>query len=615
MNIKEKIYRRIPNKIKKVIKKRNILDSKEKLIKKLMKYDVISFDIFDTLITRLLFDPDDIFEIVERRLVGIPLKESIYDMRKNAELEARKQLKKDVNIDEIYTMLGKLYNYDEKDINSIKWVEVDTELKLTYPRKDMLDVLKTLMDNGKKVILVSDMYLTIEIIKKMLDKCGYKEKIHYKKIFLSNEKNRRKDDESLWNYVRILYANLKFIHVGDNIHSDYNVPTKMGLKAINIDNPREALRKTKYCDGINYNLENRTIEDSLFLGYIFNAQIFNSPFSSSVDSLEKISKTFISPIIFDYLKFLNENSKEDDILLFLAREGYFLEKLYDEYCNIFSKHKNKSYYFLASRRAVISSTFEKVEDIEHALDRDYNGNLKNFIEKTFDIEYKDDNRDIKLPDDKDFVISKIKRYYDLIISKSLQYKDNYMSYISSLFDYKKDHYIIVDLGYSGTIQYHLSKMLNKDLKGLYLTNSDSVKKFTKDNILMFDFDINKNDLYKKIYHYSLILEYFLSAPYGQLQYFDNVKNKIQPVYNDELMDDLKKQNIHKIYDYVLESFKELRQLDDIIPLNVTKDLLCNNYISMVESNLISRDVKDLFIFMDSFCSDEPKNVFKIISRY
>ncbi len=56
----------------------------------LCKYDIISFDIFDTLITRNMYEPNDIFKLMEEKL-NI---ESFTEKRQLAENEARKILKK-----------------------------------------------------------------------------------------------------------------------------------------------------------------------------------------------------------------------------------------------------------------------------------------------------------------------------------------------------------------------------------------------------------------------------------------------------------------------------------------------------------------------------------------
>ena len=621
MNFLKKIYNRFPNRIKKIIRLILGKDSKKKSLslhqfeKKLLKYEVISFDIFDTLITRTIYDPDDLFNLMEQKITNVKLHDKFYNMRKKAENEARNKLGKDVNIDEIYDELGHIYGYNDKIINRLKKIEIDLELELICPRKDMINVLERLVKLNKTVILTSDMYLTKNIIIKMLKKCGYNEKTHFQKLYLSNEQNLRKDNGSMFEYLKKVYSGMKFVHIGDNILSDYNIPVKYGLAAINIPSSRAQFMRENYFLGINKYIETRTISDSLFLGYIINEQIFNSPFSCGIDSLEKISKTFLAPMIFELIKFIDKKSDSNDKLLFLAREGYYLEKIYEEYCSKFSLKPKKHYYFLASRKATMSATIENTNDIKNSINRDYKGTIKTFFKSVYDLDYNGDDFEIILPNDLEKVYEIIKKYKNDIIGKSNQYKEAYMEYINSIIDVQNDNIVIVDLGYSGTIQYHLSKMLNKSLKGIYLTNSNSVKKYDKTSKLLFAYDINENIMYEKIYHYSLILEYFLSAPYGQLQFFSKEKNKIVPVYNDETNDSKKNENIQKMFQYINQYIERMKELNDLYPVDITKELLCSNYISIVESNIITRSVKDEFEFMDSFSSDKTKNVFKIISRY
>lgn len=621
MSIVRKVYNRMPNKAKRLVRKmagkeenRQVI-SKQALINQLMKYDVISFDVFDTLITRSIFDPDDIFKIMDEKLVDIKLKDTMFNMRKNAERSANEKLNKDVNIDEIYFELADLYGYSDDTINAIKGLEVDLEYKLAIPRRDMLDVLEKLVKADKKVVLTSDMYLNPYIIENMINKCGYIKGKHYHKMYVSNEKNKRKDNETMWNYLKILYSGMKFVHVGDNVHSDFNIPTSLGIKAINILNPREQLRRTEYCNGINKYIENRSISDSIYLGYLINEVIFNSPFEYNISKLEQLSKSFIAPMTYELIKFVDDNTSDKDKLLFLAREGYNLEKLYEEYTKIYNKKEKDHFYFLASRRATTSATIDTEAEVIKSIDKEYFGTIKSFLSSVYGVEYDGKDFKIKLPEDKDKVEPIIKEYSKEIIDNSNKNKEAYISYIKSLVDYKKDNCVIVDLGYSGTIQYHLTKMLDKEFTGLYLTNSDSVKKYSKNSKLEFAFDINEDESYKKIYHYSLILEFFLSAPYGQLQYFEKNGSKVEPIYNKEVMDAHKKKKIEEIYSYVVEFFNRINDLNQIYNLDINKSLLCNSNTSLVESNIIDRIVKDEFEFMDSFNDSEPKNVFKIISRY
>ena len=157
--------------------------------------------------------------------------------------------------------------------------------------------------------------------------------------------------------------------------------------------------------------------------------------------------------------------------------------------------------------------------------------------------------------------------------------------------------------------------MKKEMEGFYVTNSSHVKRYHKNSKLNFLFDIAENEEYKKIYHYSLILEYFLSAPYGQLLHFDQKDNVAVPVYNSEEMDEEKRSSLETIFNSVIEFFQQVEEISNYFSFQPDKELLCRIYVCLIEENLVSRKVKDQFSFTDSFCADQTRNVFKIISRY
>ena len=70
-----------------------------------------------------------------------------------------------------------------------------------------------------------------------------------------------------------------------------------------------------------------------------------------------------------------------------------------------------------------------------------------------------------------------------------------------------------------------------------------------------------------------------------------------------------------IYKQVKSYIKDLHNISSIYDMEINKDLIITLYTSIVDSDIISRDVKDAFNFMDSFDSSQMRNVFKIISKY
>ena len=96
-------------------------------------------------------------------------------------------------------------------------LEIDIEIKLCVPRRDMLKIFNHVKQNKRKIILVSDMYLPSDVLSKMLAKCGY---TGYDDIWVSCEKGARKDDGSMWDLFFNIYGGFRTIHVGDNPRSD-----------------------------------------------------------------------------------------------------------------------------------------------------------------------------------------------------------------------------------------------------------------------------------------------------------------------------------------------------------------------------------------------------------
>lgn len=137
------------------------------LVEKLKNYDVISFDVFDTLLFRAVSRPQDVFRIVGLKL-GIP---NFKNIRIEAEKKIREQsVSGEIDIYEIYREIAKYVVIDEKTAPNIE-MQVEKELVCVNP------YIKSLYDhmiaNGKTVIATSNMYLPCDVVRELLEKCGY----------------------------------------------------------------------------------------------------------------------------------------------------------------------------------------------------------------------------------------------------------------------------------------------------------------------------------------------------------------------------------------------------------------------------------------------------------
>lgn len=181
------------------------------------RYSVISFDVFDTLIERKVKIPSDIFEITGRKVLGKDFSELFRQDRIQAEIVARSQSKNgEVIIDDIYSILESKYQEKTK---ILKEQEILEEIELCVPKKEIVPIFYEVLNRGKRVYIISDMYLPKPVIEKMLEKCGVSGE---EKLYVSNEYGANKISGKL--FETVIYENKldkkKMLHIGDSLKAD-----------------------------------------------------------------------------------------------------------------------------------------------------------------------------------------------------------------------------------------------------------------------------------------------------------------------------------------------------------------------------------------------------------
>lgn len=238
-----------------------------------MECDIVSFDIFDTLISRNVLEPLDIFDIVEKRfkdIYGIEI--SFAKERICAEQNC---YKKGINptIYHIYDELNSVTVYASDYLSQLLALEIQVEKEYICPRKEMMDFFNELC-KVKPVFLISDMYLPSDTIVDLLKICGCA--CEYRAIMVSCEYGVSKSN-GLYNEFIDRYGRGKSIcHIGDNYQADYEIPIKMGLNAFYIKSAYEIMRMSSLAGLLSYDF---SISGKVNSGYLKNC-LFGNPFCS-----------------------------------------------------------------------------------------------------------------------------------------------------------------------------------------------------------------------------------------------------------------------------------------------------------------------------------------------
>lgn len=570
--------------------------------------EIYSFDVFETLITRRTATPRGIFVLMEdilktdKKFNFLPeyVRNNFYQLRVSIEkflyrFNKTNTYNVEITLDEIYAQFASNYGISAEGIQILKDLEITIEYENALPINENINLIKDLLNKGKKVILISDMYLSSEIIRKILVKFNIIFK--YLKIFSSSDVKKRKSTSEIYKYIKKeenISDYKKWIHIGDNIESDIKQAQKLGIQTKLFEYPVLEFYEKKLIEEFE---NNKYIQ--LSIGSSRNARILNKSLSY------RLGCSISAPTVIPYLLWVFNSCIEQGIkrLYFIARDGYILKEIFDL---IVTKYNSdiKTYYIYGSRLAwqMPSLNFEFDRNLESIIWQ-YGFNINN-ISKILDIDEKILIKYIpksfvnKILSYKERVkIAKIlcnnKEFKNYVKNKNSELSKNVLDYLKQEIDISDSHFAFVDLGGSGITQSCLASIMSnfykKNIKSFYFRNG-----------------FNKKDLVGLESQYFLFklepcafIEVLYRAPHGQTKgyIFDKETNMMKPVLEEISYNE-------KDYEEFLSGINQftknyLDQKDHSISNNLTY-----LYMNYLENNIDKETLKFLGNINFSFIGKE-----------
>lgn len=446
----------------------------------------VSFDVFDTLIRRVL-STNKIYEMMELALVNHNV--SFGNGFCSKRLAAEESLSgKIYTLDDIYNT----YLFQDitlENIDVLKSMEIEYELNNCVVNEEGKSLYNKYKDRYQ-IICISDMYFSSDIIGKILRQAGY---IDVKKIYVSSEAQAEKKNGKLFQYV-LQDLNIhpwQMIHFGDSWKRDWLMPK------LNFIQSKHISRKHQLC-----------VNEHFYFEFGF---------------------WVVGPVIYEFCNWIHEKSK-DGTCVFLSREG----EIFAQYYDILFKTKSKILYI--SRKVALSglayrflktntlqsmienTSLDRYETIGSLLKRiglDNNGVYELFEQNGF---YKEE----RLSHD---FFDCFERKKDQFLYLLHDYSEIYYDYLQKNLD---ENNYLVDLGWQGSIQKCIELALeNSDqtVYGLYLgcTNSKNKAGF------LFE---SKDYIYHNIMNFSGLLENIFMPMHGSVISLRTAGEEFEPIYDE-----------------------------------------------------------------------------------
>ncbi|TFI55183.1 hypothetical protein BLD44_005480 [Mastigocladus laminosus UU774] len=535
-----------------------------------MKKIVYSFDVFDTSITRIWAKPTDLFwelgdQLRKDNLIQMS-PESWSHLRMESERIARETGPiYEIGLEEIYEQIARSLNWSTDEVERAKQKEIEIELSSLRPVPATKKRIHSLYQANEKVIYISDMYLSEEVIRNFLKE--NKVWTPGSTLYVSSETRINKGTGELFKYClaeeAVKPSQLK--HVGDNRYADIKVAKKLGITTEYFTQAHLNRYEQKIAEATQFPLKFR----SLLAGASRLTRLQSQETNNHQKVIWETTASAVGPILFSFVYWCLVEAQKTGLqrLYFVARDGQILHKIAQVICQNWG-FAIECRYLYGSRQAwhmpaiqeigedeldwilVATDSVDRFLSIRSLCDRVNISpeqikdvlNQYGFPAEKWDLNLQQHERDLMQN------IFTEKEVTELIIATAASYRDKAIGYFRQEGIGDGVPFGFVDIGWSGRTQRSLSKLLNiagiypeSGIYGFYFALQERVKPFKTDQSLAYFYDVDQpsGDRYF-LCKYRCLFELFMSADHGSTTGYERRDNQYVPVLrqpkNEEAID-------------------------------------------------------------------------------
>lgn len=492
-----------------------------------------SFDIFDTVLIRKCGRPDNVFWLLAKKLFpdNEAMQVEFAKWRINRNGGAIKD--KNYTLKDVYSLsAGAEEPFSNYSTDDLVKAEIDEESNVLKRNEMVLPLLMKYRKEGYRIAFISDMYLPEDMIRSVLVRENVMQQGD--SLYVSNKVRCRKDDGSLYDYVRNDIKPNEWIHIGDNEHSDYLVPKKKSIHSRYVSTPFTDIES--YISRLS-NVFRPSYELSVLTGLQRYARTAEGNCAKA-----KLAVDYLAPAYIPYVMHVLEDARRRGItrLYFLSRDSYILQKI----AEVLPHEDIEFRYLFVSRASLLQPFLYKADrkrfnlvftnDLTHVdkllerigLSRDYL--KKKGIEMGFEnVETEEQRKEIL-----DIVFRPdIYAYWQKTAEGKFNECVKYLRQEGVMDDVP---FALVDVGWLGTTRLMINSLRHRVLPGLrpcfsyYWSSMDGIlsSQYGPFDVFMEDFPIDPNFCW-------YVEDYFSLCPYPTtVGYRITPSWKTEPVFKD-----------------------------------------------------------------------------------
>lgn len=305
--------------------------------------DVVSFDLFDTLLVRRIHDPDLVKLPTARFISSLAAKHNIrwtwekVQLRRD-EIEKVHRADTGKSFDDheacyprfMAELLEEIFGdkFSQEILDVVTAYELQMENSMLVPRTEFVSLVKSIFQAGKRIFIISDMYLPAEHLTELV---RHAELLEYVEAVISSADTfLAKASGNAYPMISEKYGVRadSWMHIGDNPISDGLRAAEFGIEAAIIKDPGEDQRKSVIKRIYNYSDGRRFWRGRVLQQVMAPLEAENQGRSP----LYVEGFNFIGPLIGMFIVDIAERCRKYGIkkLYFLSREGWTFKKYWEK---------------------------------------------------------------------------------------------------------------------------------------------------------------------------------------------------------------------------------------------------------------------------------------------